>query len=229
MLNALFGGRLRPVDPSKDRHPRHPGWPEATPIVTLLDGSTVQLRPLQMGDGKAWRSQRLSDQHILQPVEPTIESTWKAAHSVSSWLGMVLSLRSAADTGYILPLAILLDGNFIGQVTLGNIQHGAVSDCWIGYWVHSSVTGRGVATAAVALGIDHAFTRVGVHRITATYLPENIASGKVLEKCGCRIEGFLRRNIHIHGEWRDHYLVAITQDDFTQTTVNRLRKSGRIL
>ncbi|MDO4686620.1 MAG: GNAT family protein [Corynebacterium sp.] len=210
-------------------HPRHPGWPELTPVVTLIDGSTVQLRPLSISDGAQWRAKRLSDQDILQAVEPTVETTWEAAHTLNTWLGTVLALRSSANAGVILPMAIDLDGSFIGQVTLGNIQHGVVSDCWIGYWVHSAATGRGVATAAVALGIDHAFHRVGLHRVTATYLPENAASGKVLEHCGCRNEGFLRRNIHINGEWRDHHLVAITRDDFAQTAVNRLRDSGRIL
>ncbi|MDO5076335.1 GNAT family N-acetyltransferase [Corynebacterium sp.] len=221
--------RKRVTGRPKARHPRHPGWPEATPEVQLLDGSSVRLRPLVFTDGAAWREQRLSDQHILQPVEPTMPSGWSSAHSKSAWLGTILSLRSAADTGTLLPMAIELDGKFVGQVTLGNIQHGVVSDCWIGYWVHSSVTGRGIATAALALGLDHAFRRVGVHRVTATYLPENLASGKVLQHCGCRTEGFLRRNIHIDGEWRDHYLVAITQDDFTQSAVKRLRESGRIL
>ena len=154
---------------------------------------------------------------------------WKSAHSKAAWVGTLLSLRSSADAGVVLPLAIELDGRFVGQVTMGNIQHGVVSDCWVGYWVHSSVTGRGVATAALALALDHAFLRVGVHRVTATYLPENLASGKVLERCGFRTEGFLRRNIHINGEWRDHHLVAITDDDFTQSAVKRVRESGRIL
>src|SRR5699024_571571 len=77
-------------------------------------------------------------------------------------------------------------GQFAGQLTLGNIQHGGISDCWIGYWVYSKYTGAGVATAACGLGVDHAFRRIGLHRITATYMPENPASGKVLMANGFR-------------------------------------------
>lgn len=226
MVRAFRRGQTRAP---KTRHPRHPGWPEATPEVRLPDYSIVRLRPLALRDGSAWRAQRISDRQFLEPVEPTVPGGWKSAHSKAAWVCTLLSLRSSADAGVVLPLAIELDGRFVGQVTMGNIQHGVVSDCWVGYWVHSSVTGRGVATAALALALDHAFLRVGVHRVTATYLPENLASGKVLERCGFRTEGFLRRNIHINGEWRDHHLVAITDDDFTQSAVKRVRESGRIL
>ena len=44
-------------------------------------------------------------------------------------------------------------------------------------------------------------------------MPENVASRKVLEKTGFRTEGHLRRNLHINGEWRDHLLVAQTQEE----------------
>ena len=115
-----------------------------------------------------------------------------------------------------------------GQVTLGNIQHGIVSECWIGYWVHSPFMGRGIATAACALGTDHAFYRVGMHRVTATYLPSNPASGRVLRACGYREEGFMRRNLHIDGEWRDHHFVALNVDDFPSSAVSRLAAAGRV-
>ncbi|MFS0468126.1 GNAT family N-acetyltransferase, partial [Corynebacterium striatum] len=87
----------------------------------------------------------------------------------------------------------------------------------------------GVATAACALGVDHAFRRVGMHRVTATYLPDNPASGKVLKACGFREEGYLRRNLHINGAWRDHHFVALNREDFSTTAVDRLRSAGRIV
>lgn len=138
-------------------------------------------------------------------------------------------LRESARSGSVLPLIIELDGDFVGQVTLGNIQHGSIGECWIGYWVHSAVHHAGVATAACALGVDHAFRRVGMHRVTATYLPDNPASGKVLKACGFREEGYLRRNLHINGAWRDHHFVALNREDFSTTAVDRLRSAGRIV
>lgn len=220
---------------SGEAHPEHPGWPEATPAVRLRGssvfphGATVRLRPLLRRDGEAWRQQRMADRDFLKPVEPTLPTSWGAAHSQSAWWNHLMFLRDSARVGTVVPLVIDVDGQFRGQLTLGNIQHGGVSECWIGYWVHSGVHGAGVATVACALGVDHAFYRVGLHRVTATYLPENPASGKVLHNNGFRDEGFLRRNLHIDGAWRDHHFLALNREDFASSAVERLYSAGRIL
>lgn len=205
-----------------------PGWPESTPTATLPDGTSVRLRPLTSRDGKDWSGTRNVDKQWLQPVEPTVEGSWEDAHSHAAWRNTWLNLKRLANQGTVVPLVIEVDGGFAGQVTLGNIQHGIVSECWVGYWVHSSFMGRGVATAACALGVDHAFSRVGLHRVTATYLPHNPASGQVLKLNGFREEGYLRRNLHIDGQWRDHHFVALNADDFPTTAVQRLRETGRV-
>ena len=96
----------------------------------------------------------------------------------------------------MLPYAIELDGEFCGQLTIGNVTHGALRSAWIGYWVAKAVTGGGVATAALALGLDHGFGAVMLHRIEATVRPENAASRAVLAKAGFREEGLLS------GIWR---------------------------
>lgn len=88
-----------------------------------------------------------------------------------------------------------------------------VCSCWIGYWVYSGFSGRGVASSAVSLGVDHAMTEVGMHRVEATVLESNVASRRVLEKVGFREEGLLQRNLHINGQWRDHVLVGLTVEE----------------
>ena len=206
----------------------HPGWPEATPTLTLNDASTLRLRPLRGRDGNAWSQTRTVDEAWLKPVEPTVAGSWASAHSAGAWHNNWRSLKRLAAEGIAVPLVVEVDGRFAGQVTLGNIQHGAVSECWIGYWVHSAYMGRGVAVAACALGTDHALGRVGLHRVTATYLPGNPASGRVLEINGYREEGFMRRNLHIDGRWRDHHFMALNADDYATTAVQRLAAAGRI-
>lgn len=210
------------------RNLMHPGWPESTPTVELLDGSLLRLRPLTSRDAEDWRQARLVDISWLKPVEPTTHGSWTEAHTSQAWRNQLMNLRDQATRGAVVPMVIEIDGKFAGQVTLGNLQHGGISECWIGYWVHSPFMGKSVATAACALGTDHAFSRVGLHRVTATYLPSNPASGKVLKSTGFRAEGYLRRNLHINGEWRDHHFVAQVIDDHSETCVARLRATGRI-
>lgn len=189
----------------------------------------MRLRPLRWGDFRAWSDLRMKDMEFLKPVEPTVPTSWSEAHSRLAWWDNIRYLSKAARKGSIVPLAIELDGRFIGQLTIGNIQHGGISDAWIGYWVYSGATGRGVASAACALGVDHAFRRIGLHRLTATYLPSNPASGRVLAHSGFREEGFLRRNLHIDGKWMDHHFVALVADEYSTSAVERLILDGRLL
>lgn len=211
---------------------QRPGWPLATISVRTQGGvgPTVRLRSLQRKDGDRWRTFRIQDESLLRPVEPTIPDDWVAAHSPLAWRRTWASLKQVARRGEVVPAAIEVDGHFAGQLTLGNIQHGVVSSCWIGYWVHSPLQGKGIATAAVALGVDHAMRTMGLHRVEATVMEENVASRAVLEKAGFRVEGKLLRNLHIDGQWRDHLLVGMTREDVEdpglRTVVGRLVKRG---
>lgn len=206
----------------------HPGWPEATGTVVMPSGDEVRLRPLVARDGQAWASTRVADKAWLKPVEPTQPGTWIEAHDDAAWRRNFRNLRDHAQNGRVVPLVIEVNGDFAGQVTIGNIQHGSISEAWIGYWVYSAHMGKGIATAACGLGTDHAFQRIGLHRLTATYLPDNPASGRVLAHNGYREEGYLTGNLHIDGRWRDHHFVAQLVDEYPTTCIERLMVAGRV-
>lgn len=121
---------------------------------------------------------------------------------------------------------IELDGQFVGQLTVGNVTHGALRSAWIGYWVTSGSIGGGVATAALALGLDHCFGPVMLHRVEATVRPENAASRAVLAKAGFREEGLLKRYLDVDGAWRDHLLVAITVEELNGSVASALVRAG---
>ena len=135
-------------------------------------------------------------------------------------------LRAEARSGRMLPYVIELDGHFCGQLTIGNVTHGALRSAWIGYWVPRSATGGGVATAALALGLDHCFGPVMLHRVEATVRPENAASRAVLAKVGFRQEGLLQRYLEVDKAWRDHLLMAITVEEVTGSVASTLVRSG---
>lgn len=187
----------------------------------------VRLRPVRLRDGAQWSRIRLTDQAHLERWEPATGMDWKVRHSVTSWPAVCSGLRAEARKGRMLPYVIELDGQFCGQLTIGNVTHGALRSAWIGYWVASSVTGGGVATAALALGVDHCFGPVALHRVEATVRPENAASRAVLAKVGFREEGLLRRYLDVDGAWRDHLLVAITVEEIDGSASSTLVRQGR--
>ena len=184
------------------------------------------MRPVRMRDAAQWSRIRLADRKHLEPWEPSAGMDWTVRHTVSSWPAMCSSLRSEARKGRMLPYAIELDGRFCGQLTIGNVTHGALRSAWIGYWVSRSATGGGVATAALALGLDHCFGPVLLHRVEATVRPENAASRAVLAKVGFREEGLLRRYLEVDNAWRDHLLMAITVEEVQGSVAASLVRAG---
>lgn len=204
---------------------RHPGWPLNVGPLRVPAG-VVRLRPVRMRDGAQWSRIRLADRAHLEPWEPSAEGDWTVRHAVAAWPALCSGLRSEARKGRMLPYVIELNGRFCGQLTIGNVTHGALRSAWIGYWVPKSATGGGVATAALALGLDHCFGPVMLHRVEATVRPENAASRAVLAKVGFRREGLLLRYLEVDRAWRDHLLMAITVEEVQGSVTSALVRAG---
>ena len=204
---------------------RHPGWPSDVGPLRVPAG-LVRLRAVRMRDGAQGSRIRLAEREHLEPWEPSTDGDWMIRHTVAAWPALCSGLRSEARKGRMLPYVIELDGRFCGQLTIGNVTHGALRSAWIGYWVSRSATGGGVATAALALGLDHCFGSVMLHRVEATVRPENAASRAVLAKVGFREEGLLRRYLEVDRAWRDHLLVAITVEEVHGSVASALVRAG---
>lgn len=205
---------------------RHPGWPARLGPLRVTAG-VVELRRPKLSDAGAWSRARLQDRAHLEVWEPTAPGSWEERNSVLSWPAQWSALRSLARRGLSLPFVITVDGRFAGQITVGNIVRGSLCSAWVGYWVASWATSGGVATASVALLVDHCFTAAGLHRLEATVRPENLASLRVLEKLGFRQEGVFRRYLDVAGAWRDHLCFALTTEDIPNGLVSRLLATGR--
>lgn len=204
---------------------RHPGWPARLgPLITAR--GAVALRPPRLRDASPWSRTRLQDRAYLQQWEPTTVGGWQERNATTAWPAQWTALRGMARRGQALPFSITVDGEFAGQLTIGNIVRGALRSGWIGYWVAERLAGGGVATAGVALAVDHCFGPVGLHRLEATVRPENQPSVRVLEKSGFRREGLFRRYLDVAGDWRDHFVYALTAEEIPEGAVARLLRGG---
>ena len=105
---------------------------------------------------------------------------------------------------------IIDDDALVGVVALSNLVRGPFQSATLGYWVDEARRGRGVATRAVALIGEVAFGEVGLHRLEAATLVDNVASQRVLEKNRFRRIGLAPHYLEIAGAWRDHVLFQRT-------------------
>ena len=64
------------------------------------------------------------------------------------------------------------------------------------------------------------FSELGVHRVFASCDPCNLGSIRVLEKVGMSLEGRLRENMNIRGEYRDSLIFGLLINEWrTHTSV----------
>jgi RimJ/RimL family protein N-acetyltransferase len=95
-------------------------------------------------------------------------------------------------------------------------EHGIGS---IGYTVGEAFRGRGYATAAVAAVVPIAFDpeQLALERLEILAAVDNLASRRVAEHNGFRLEGILRGLLVINGARVDHALYALLRSDWLAT------------
>ena len=83
-------------------------------------------------------------------------------------------------------------GEVIGRIGLVDIDNNN-ENCEIGYCMGKAFWGKGIMTEAFSELINFLFKEIGFQRITARHDVDNPASGQVMEKCGLKYEGTLRK------------------------------------
>jgi len=100
-------------------------------------------------------------------------------------------------------------GTFCGGCLLNHVNTGD-RFANLAYWVRSSWTGKGIATAAARLVTGFGFEHLGLNRAEIVVAKENVASIRVAEKAGAKREGNLRRRITVRDKVYDAILFSLS-------------------
>jgi ribosomal-protein-alanine N-acetyltransferase len=177
-----------------------------------MSGSPVYLRRLERGDLDALSELRLRNREFLQPFEPLRpESFWTLAGQERD---LDSSLEaSVSDRGFAFGIFEKDTDEMVGRIALSNVSRGAWQNATVGYFIDQAHQGRGYATEAVRWVLRWAFDELRLHRVQAGVMPRNVASARVLEKAGFRLEGRSPRYLCINGTWEDHDMYAVTIEE----------------
>lgn len=110
-------------------------------------------------------------------------------------------------------------GRAVGKIRLQGDPHrgnyrGALS---VGYQLNRAWWGRGVMPEALAAVMDLAFTERGVPVLGVSHFAGNDRSRRVIEKCGFRYEGTLRRAYRRYdGEVFDDVCYSLTREEYDE-------------
>jgi [ribosomal protein S5]-alanine N-acetyltransferase len=173
-----------------------------------LEGQRVRLRPMRATDALTVQQlagdARVADstELIPHPYPDGAAEAWIASQP-ESWVqareGVWAIARRDADESLL--------GAFSLHFALGHRMATA------GYWIGVPHWRQGLATEALVLAIDWSFDALGLHRVQATHLVRNPASGRVMAKAGLRLEGIHRGRVQKHGVMEDVAMRARLRND----------------
>lgn len=180
----------------------------APALTTVIEGARVLLRLPDSADWWGWHRARSHNRDYLMPWEPT----WNAAALThKSYINFVRRAwcdwrDDRAYTFLIFRRDAGIAQTPIGGVTLMNVErheegnHHAV----LGYWLAKDYAGLGLMTEAAGLVCAFAFERLGLDYLTATCMPTNNPSQRVLTKLGFVAGERLPNYMAINGRPEDH-------------------------
>jgi RimJ/RimL family protein N-acetyltransferase len=168
------------------------------------------------------RTDRLSLRRWRKEDEPSLlkyANNWNVAKNLRDrfphpytpkdaelWLGF------AGGESPLLNFAVEVDSHAVGGISLMHNDDVFRLSAEVGYWLGEPYWGRGLATKALKLITDYAFSQFGLIRLEAGVFSTNPASGRVLEKAGYVFESRQRKAVIKQGQILDRLIYVRLRD-----------------
>lgn len=176
-----------------------------------LETGRLLLRPFTLADAPAVQSLAGAVEiasttlQVPHPYEDGMAEVWILTHAPAYEAGTQAVFAITERTG----------GLLVGAT--GLTIEPAHARAELGYWIGVPYWGRGYATEAARALLELGFERLGLHRIQATYLTRNPASGRVMQKLGMHPEGVLRQHVRKWGVFEDLAVYGILAAEWRAT------------
>jgi RimJ/RimL family protein N-acetyltransferase len=85
----------------------------------------------------------------------------------------------------------------------------------LGLALRPGFRGRGLATDAMAAMCAYGFAVRGFHRLQVETLADNVPMLRAARRAGFTVEGTLRRNAWVLGEWADEVVLGLLAEEWT--------------
>lgn len=105
--------------------------------------------------------------------------------------------------------AIRINGKPVGSIGVFPQTDIHCKNAEMGYWLAEEYWGMGIVTKAVKLIVAYGFNTFDINRIFARPFNTNIASQRVLEKAGLKLEARFEKTVIKNGEYKDELFYAI--------------------
>ena len=153
-------------------------------MPTVLRGARCTLRPFRSGDAEAICA-AADDYMVARWMTRAFPHPYTIADA-DRWI----EIAATKARGHF--YAIEVDGTLAGGVGVEPFAGERSGGAAFGYWLGRAYWGRGIATDAAGVVSDDALSRGELRRLEARVFAPNVASARVLEKCGFQLEARLK-------------------------------------
>lgn len=167
----------------------------------------LTLEPINADFAYSLLDYQLDNRKHLQPWEPLRTTDFFTFDMIRARVRTMADSMAAGNALHWL----VCEGSdsVIGECNFTNIVRGPFQACHLGYSIDYRREGKGLMREALTAAIEYVFENVGLHRIMASYRPENTRSERLLNALGFEREGFARAYLKINGAWADHVLTSL--------------------
>lgn len=176
--------------------------------IMNLKGDKVLLREIELDDMEFLKNM-LNDIEIEKNVVGWAFPV--SSYEQEQWYKN--NIGNKKDIRYI----IEVDGKRIGMATLQDIDwKNRKASHGIKLTMGEEFRGKGYGTDTVKTIMKYAFEELQLNRLYGSILEYNIASRKLYEKCGWKVEGIYRESIYKNNKYNDEILVSILKKDYEE-------------
>jgi len=115
-----------------------------------------------------------------------------------------------AEQGTSYNLGIFLDGRFVGNIGIHNVNRRSDS-AQIGYWLAPQWQGRGIMTDCVRALTTYCFEALGLNSVHISCADRNIKSRAVPERLSFVQEGVLQECMRYYGVFYDEVIYGVVK------------------
>ena len=167
----------------------------------ILKGRSIDLRILTPEHDEKILDYYIRNKEYLKDFEPTREIGF---YTLEEQREILKDNYNQYLNGTAMNFGLFKKDTLIGRLQCSNIVEGIFKNGVIGYSIDKNFQGKGYMKEALELFLKYAFEELGLHRVEASTLVDNIKSQKVLERCGFTKLGLNKEYLYINGQWQDH-------------------------
>ena len=152
-----------------------------------LQSGNIKLRPLRLSD-----AEHLAELANNEKISRNLRDGFPNPYTLTSAENFLKKFTSQDPVTFF---GIEFKGEYVGNILLFRGDDVYRKTAEIGYFIGEPYWNKGIVTTAVNLITEYGFNQLGIIRIHTGVFEYNLASMKVLEKCGYTKDGVFRKSV----------------------------------